>query len=62
MIWYHIIYLYDLPHSKLPADHLSINIIPFIITDSAPSPVMVHLHTPLEILKASHEPQGGTIA
>lgn len=55
-------YLFDLPQSQLPADHFSINIIPFIITDSAPSPVMVHLHSPLEILKPSHEPQGGTIA
>ncbi len=50
-----------LPQSQLSADHFSINIIPFIITDSTPPPIMVHLHAPLEILKASHEPQGGTI-
>lgn len=53
---------YFLPQSQLSANNLSINIIPFVITDSTPPSVMVHLHTPLKILKASHEPQGGTIA
>lgn len=44
-----------LPETQISANHLSILIIPLIITDSAPAPIMVDFHSSLKPLLSTHQ-------
>ena len=48
---------YFLPQVQLSAHHLSISVIPLVITNSSPNAIMVHLDTALKVLQVSNQPQ-----
>ncbi len=76
LLWNHPLYIYDRvcttsiwcisstldsPQSELPADHLSIHVIPLIIANGPPAPIVKDLNSSLKVLLPTNQPQRRSI-